>query len=199
MLFSYALGVAEKILNYYLQLDAVTSSRLVVLAGKTVMIEFRPTRWAFYFLLTRDGVHLANHYEGQVDVTLQGALVDFLHLSQNSSNAAFLASDMAVTGNLEVAQQFKELFAHLEIDWEEQLSAVTGDIAAHQIGRFLRALCGWARQSTAILGQNLTEYVQEEARWFPPREELQDFFHDIDGLRDDVERLTLKIERLSNT
>lgn len=192
------LTIFEKILNHYLQLDPATQSRLEKLAGKVVATEFRPLGWSLYFLFTQDGIHLANQYEGSADVTLQGALIDFFRLSRNSGSAAFMASNMVIKGDLTVANNFKGLFQHLDIDWEEQLSHVTGDIIAHQIGRFMRALSAWARQSSTILGQNLTEYVQEEARLFPPREELQDFFAVVDHLRDDVDRLMLRVERLRN-
>jgi len=158
------LNIVEKILNHYLHLDPVTEQRLIALAGKVIAIRLQPLNWSIYFILTQDGIHLADRYQGSVDVTMSGASFDFLRLSWNSSNTSFLNSNVVVEGDLEVAQQFKELFAHLDVDWEEQLSRVTGDVVAHQIGRFMRAFSAWARQSAVVMRQNITEYVQEEAR-----------------------------------
>jgi ubiquinone biosynthesis protein UbiJ len=48
-------------------------------------------------------------------------------------------------------------------------------------------------QSVTNLRQDLTEYLQEESKHLPPRQEVEDFFTDISELRDDVERLEIKI------
>jgi ubiquinone biosynthesis protein UbiJ len=123
-------------------------------------------------------------------------MLDFLRLSADSSSAGLLANNIVIIGDTTVAEQFKELFAHLEIDWEEQLSHVAGDVIARQMGNFFRALSRWAKQSARTARQDLTEYLQEEIRLVPPREELQDFFSEIDHLRNDVERIEVRINRL---
>ena len=44
--------------------------------------------------------------------------------------------------------------------------------------------------------QNVTEYLQEELRAFPSRNELDDFYNDIDELSLDVERLQAHVNQL---
>ena len=194
---TFALPAIEKILNHYLKLDPETKSRLVILDKKVILLQLEPIALQIYWLFTPDSIFLVNKYEGPVDVTLKGSLLDFLRFGVNMNDQhAVFAGNISTTGNLDTAQDFKELFANLEIDWEEQLSHVTGDVVAHQIGNVFRSIKNWAQQSSNTLQRDITEYVQEEARWLPPREELQHFFISVDKLRDDVERLELRVERL---
>lgn len=195
MIISYILPAIEKAFNYYLQLDPESEQRIADLAGKTIAIEFG--QFKFYWIVRKHRIHLSEHYMGEADVTLRGSIFDFLKLSTaGDDSAAVFSSGLQVTGDTEVAQQFKDLFAKLDIDWEEHLSHFTGDIFAHQVGNLVRAFCNWAKQSSEVLQQDLNEYLHEEIRLVPSREELQDFFAGVDKVRDDVERLELKIKRL---
>lgn len=198
MLFSLALAPIEKILNSYLQLDPESKKRLSALAGKVVVIEFQHFPVKIYWAFNVEGVRLFDKYQESTDVSLRGSPFDFMRLTTSkNTSAAIFGSDITVIGDMEVAEKFKALFANLDIDWEEQLSHVTGDVMAHQIGNFIRSISNWAKQSATILRQDITEYIQEEARWLPPREELQDFLTQVDTLRNDTERLELRLDKIT--
>lgn len=197
MFISLVLKVTEKVLNTALKMDPQSTQRFAKLAGKVVVVEFQHTNFKIYYLIDYDGVHLFDQYTKSVDVILRGSAFDFLRLSTGGqNNAALFASDIAVLGDMDVAQHFRELFADLDIDWEEQFSQVTGDVMARQMANVMRAFCNWAQQSVTTLRQNVTEYVHEEARWSPARVELQDFFNGVDKVRDDVDRAALHLKRL---
>jgi len=197
MILSFMLATAEKALNKFLQLDPETSSRLAPVAGRVICVQFQHVKYTVYFLIQNDGIRLLSDYSSTPDVSLVGAPFDFLRLSKAAaSSAALFENDIKVTGDLEVAKQFKKIFAELNIDWEEQLSKATGDVIAHQIGNFMRHLSRWAKQSADSLQQDITEYVQEEARWLPLRLATQEFFKQVDTARHDVERLAARVQRL---
>ena len=42
--------------------------------------------------------------------------------------------------------------------------------------------------------QNLTEYLQEETKHLPAREEIEDFFDDVDNLKLRLDRLQAKMK-----
>lgn len=197
MILSFVLPLIEKSINRYLRLDPESTQRLMKMTGKAIAIELSQSGKKIYFVIDGDYVQLFDRYDGAVDVILRGTPFDFLRLgvTENSGTAIF-SSDITVTGDPEVAQQFKTIFAELQIDWEEQLSRVTGDVIAYQVGSAVRTFCQWAKQTSNTMQQNLTEYVQEEARLLPTRYELQDFYADVDVARDAVERLALRVERL---
>jgi ubiquinone biosynthesis protein UbiJ len=197
MIISFVLATAEKVLNRYLQLDPETIIRLRELDGKVIAMQFQHLDYQVYFQCIANKICLLAKYNGLADVTLQGTPFDFMRLGvTEGSSSALFASDIVVSGDMEVAEKFKAVFAQLNIDWEEQLSQVTGDVIAHQVGSFVRALCEWARQSSSTLQKDITEYMQEETRLLPTRVELEDFFAAVDVLRNDVDRLQARIERL---
>jgi len=197
MIISFMLNKAEKALNKFLQMDPETGSRLAPIAGKVISIEFQQLNYLIYFLMQDHDIRLLSDYGNTPDVSLAGAPFDFLRLSRAASgSAALFESGIKVTGDMDVAKQFKKVFAELAIDWEEQLSKVTGDIIAHQIGKFMRSLSIWAKTSADSLRQDVTEYIQEEMRWLPLQLEVQNFFTQVDEVRNDIERLAVRVQRL---
>jgi ubiquinone biosynthesis protein UbiJ len=116
--------------------------------------------------------------------------------SSHASADQLFSGSVEITGDSALAQQFAEALFSLDIDWEEQLSHLTGDVLAHEVGNLGRGLFKWGESVRKTAGLNLKEYLQEELRLLPTREEIEPLLVDIDHLRDDVERLSARIERL---
>lgn len=75
--------------------------------------------------------------------------------------------------------------------------AVFGEILGVQIASAVRSALQQARRSATDLAQSAAEFVTEESRDVVPRAELEAFHDDVDELRDAVERLAARINRLS--
>jgi len=110
-----------------------------------------------------------------------------------------LAADWNFAPRVEAGQAFKAALDELDIDWEEQLAGITGDMVAHQLGNTMRSAGNWLRQGRTTLEQDLGEYLQEELRVVPTRIEIENFIADVDQLRMDLERLEARIRRLGAT
>ncbi|KFA38897.1 sterol-binding protein, partial [Xanthomonas vasicola pv. musacearum NCPPB 4384] len=65
-----------------------------------------------------------------------------------------------------------------------------------QIASAVRAALQQARRSAVDLAHSAAEFVTEESRDVVPRAELEAFHDDVDELRDDVERLAVRVSRL---
>ena len=111
--------------------------------------------------------------------------------------AALGSGEILIEGDATVAQRFSEAMAGLNVDWEEQLSKLVGDPIAHQVGQGVRAVGDWGRRTGETFRTNLKEYLEEESRLLPSRYEVEDFLNRVDTLRDDVERLDARLERLA--
>ena len=70
---------------------------------------------------------------------------------------------------------------------------------AHQVGSLARKATQFINNSSRTLQQDISEYLQEEARLLPARIEVGYFLAEVDQLRADVDRLSERVERLSQT
>ncbi|HUQ29847.1 MAG TPA: hypothetical protein VM051_14720, partial [Usitatibacter sp.] len=101
-------------------------------------------------------------------------------------------------GDMELAQEVSFLARHLTWDVEEDLSKVVGDIAAHRIVSAARELTRWGRDASLRGAQGAAEYWTEESPLIASRVKVEDFVSEVSRLRDDIERLEKRVERLGN-
>ena len=80
---------------------------------------------------------------------------------------------MEISGDTELAHQLSKILGTMDIDWEEQLSHFTGDLIAHRVGNLFRTARDWGANSSATLGLDIQEYLQEELRLLPGRLEIE--------------------------
>jgi len=133
----------------------------------------------------------------QADTVISGTPLRLLQMSfSGEKRHGFFSDDVTIIGDLELGQQVMDLFDQMEIAWEEYLSQWVGDVPAYHVGRFARRIKKISHQARETLLQNIDEYIHEEAEFFPSSEALQDFFHDIDELRMDADRVDARIQLL---
>jgi len=183
-------------LNALLQLDPASAERLRKLENTVVTIEILPFHFLVQLLIREDGVYVQDEAILEPDVTIRGTPLQMTALALNQDQKQkFFAEDITIEGNAELAQDVLHLFNHLHIDWEELLSNIVGDAPAYHAGQLARRASRWLRGVEQSFTENVSEYVHEEAQWFPTREALQDFFNDIDTIRMDVDRLEARMNR----
>jgi len=191
-------AAVEAALNRYLALDPEIAARLEPLDGKVLQVTVRGPELKFYLMPVAHALRVLGHYEGKVDAQLAGAPLSLarLALSPQGRHALF---DGAVTleGDTEFGQQLQDILNAVDIDWEEQLSRLTGDVIAHQAGNAVRAAQHWAKQSRASLSLDAADYLHEESQQLPVRGEVDHFMTEVDTLRADVERLAARIKRIA--
>lgn len=186
-------SLLENALRRYLALDPETLTQLETLSGKVIQITLSTTNTVLYLFPHAAGVHIRNHHTGKIDAQISGSLFTLLRMrSADEQTTAKLAKQLEIKGDIHLAQTFSQIFQQIQIDWEEPISKFTTDTIAHQIGAVARGFKHWGLRTQKNIGMNITEYLQEEARHLPPREEIEDFFTDIAHLRNDLARLEAK-------
>lgn len=195
-----AMGITsslETALNTALRLDPVAFGKLGRFSGKIIAIELQGLGLTMYLLPGPDGISLMHMYDTEPDTVLSGTPLAMakMALGPDASKVLF-AGEVSIRGDVETGQAFKRLLDELNIDWEEQLARFTGDIAAYKLGELWRATTQWGRQALDILGQDATEYLQQEGRDLPVPTAVQQFSHEVDELRDDTARLEARLTRL---
>lgn len=192
----------ESAFNRYLALDPDAGTRLQPLDGRTIALELRGFDLVVWLRVAAGRVCVLPEPEPdtQADTTLRGTPLGFARLGLGGDTTATLFSgDVGITGDVEAGQAFKAVLDELDIDWEEQLAGITGDMVAHQLGNAVRSAGNWLHQGRTTLEQDLGEYLQEELRVVPTRIEIENFIADVDRLRMDLERLEARIRRLGAT
>ena len=187
----------EAAINRYLRLDPETLARLTRLDARCIAIELRGLDLTLYALPTANGLSITDHCETTPDTILSGSPVGLARvgLGRHKERALF-SGEVEITGNVETGQAFQEILEGMDIDWEEQLSRLTGDVLAHHVGNAVRHAGELLRQGGATVQQDTTEYLQEELRVLPARIEIENFCTDVTRLAMDVDRLAARVDRL---
>ena len=192
-----ALSAFEQLLNRVIRLDPEGRARLAPLHGRVIKFELVGPGLCLFLIPDPCGIQVYQQYEGEADCILRGTPLDLARMRTSRASADQLFSGaVEISGDSALAQQFSEAMFSLDIDWEEQLSRLTGDVLAHEVGNLTRGLFRWGERLRKTAGLNLQEYLQEELRLLPTRCEVEPLLGDIDRLRDDVERLSARIDRL---
>ena len=103
---------------------------------------------------------------------------------------------MRIEGDAELARRVQGLAKGFDPDWEAPFAAAFGDVLGVQIAQALGGALRQAKVTGESLARSATEFVTEESRDVVARGELEAFYEDVDTLRDDVERMDVRIRRL---
>lgn len=192
-----AVSALETLINGYLGLDDEVLQRLGRLHGQRICFEFSGFDLRLWFVPAAGRLQLHAYLEGEPDCLLRGSPLALaaLGFAEEKSGQLF-GGRVEIVGDAGLAHRFGQILAAVDIDWEEQLSRLVGDVPAHQAGRAARGLRDWAGKARRSLELDIGEYLQEEIRLAPRAEEVADFAAEVDTLRDDVERLQARVERL---
>jgi ubiquinone biosynthesis protein UbiJ len=106
------------------------------------------------------------------------------------------AKEAQLEGDIELATALSKVLQNLEWEYEEDLSRVVGDISANKIATFGRETVAGIKKQSFNAAEMLAEYWQEEQPMIAKKRDVQQFISDVDTLRDDVERLNKRFEKL---
>jgi ubiquinone biosynthesis protein UbiJ len=197
---SPALAAAlETALDILIREDPAALRRCAALEGKVVALEVVGLGLGFYFLPGPDGVQVLGHYEGEPDTRLRGSPLALARMTLGARENALFEGLVEIQGDTDTGQQFQEMLAAADWDWEEQLSRLTGDAVAHQAGNLARRAGRALGAGRDTLMADLSEYLQEEARLLACRSEVEHYLAGVDRLRSDTDRLSARVERLLRT
>jgi ubiquinone biosynthesis accessory factor UbiJ len=170
-----------------------------VLKGSVVAVRVKNTALSMYFHIGDEEISVTGEYDAVPDAVITGSLLTLLQMAGQSGESAVRDGSLELTGDAMLAQSFQRLLWHARPDVEEELSAVVGDVAAHGLGDLARTVGDWTRRAGSTLSQDLSEYLQEESRSLPSRNEFDQFNGEVERIRDDVERFEARLKRLEET
>ena len=169
------------------------------LDGRALSLDVKGTSLKFYMTVQKGSISLDTRYEGTTDASLAATPVALVALAGSGAERGLRGGAVHIEGDAEIAQNFRSLLTQVQPDFEEELSRVVGDVAAHQLANFARGFLDWGRRASESMASNVAEYLQEEGRDVPTRIEVDEFLEAVDRLREDTDRLEARLGRLEST
>lgn len=194
MLLSSFLPISEKLLNQYLAQDQEKAELLNAYSGKVIYVQLEQPSFHFYFIINKYQLQLRTDYADMADVIIQGTPFAMARLLMSKNQG--IPQDIKIIGDIALAQTLKKVLSEIEIDWEEKLTLIFGDVIGHGLSSQWQRFRQWGKKVSHQLRRSTSEYLQEEAQLFPPALELQYFYQEVDIIRDDVARLAVRIQHL---
>lgn len=181
-------------LNHLLTQSGWALQRLVVHAGKTARFTIAP--FIFSYTIQYNGTLHASAVDVCADAscTIPPSLLPRLAVYDETAYA-----QIESCGDTALLTEIFYLSRHLHWDAAEDLSRVTGDIAAERIVQYAKVGQQYVQDAALNLSQALAEYWTEESLLLAKSTHIADFVQQVDKLRDDVARLEQRINRLSNS
>ena len=192
----------ESAINRYLRLDPESMARMAALNGRCIGIELVGLDLQLFIYPGAQGIRLSDHLDtdAEADTVLRGTPLGMarLGLGQDTEKTLF-SGTVTISGDVETGQTFKAILDAMDIDWEEQLATITGDVIAHQLANRARRVGTLLKHGRRTLQQDTGEYLQEELRLLPTRIEVENFSRDVTRISMDTERLAARIRRLQDS
>ncbi len=182
---------AAAVINHLLAQEPWARKSLLAHAGKVACIDTGALQ--LRLKVAADGYVQDVAADAPANVTLRVKLSDLPLIAANRERAV---SYVKLEGDADFANAISQLSQTLRWDAEDDLSRVVGDVAATRVVAGARSLIDAARTTQRKLTENLAEYFLEEQPMLIRPRMLQDFSSDVVRLRDDLERLSKRIEKL---
>lgn len=191
-------ALIERGINDALRYDPATRQRIAAHAGRVLAIDCRRPPVTGYFLFTAEGVvELYDSCETEVDATIRaGALGLLRQLAAGNPGVAPEGTDVQVLGDTQFVEDIVRIARDVDIDWEEPLARIVGDIAARQVGELVRGAASFLQRAAGNLRRNSEEFLRHEVAAFPSKHAVRELVRDIEDLQLDVDRAGTRIAAL---
>lgn len=189
--------IFDEMINAYLKLDPEMNKKLKNLNHQSMAFSITDWNIDLYCYVEDAQLKIYLQEQGKVDAKIKGPLKGFIKTAfAKEKNRTLLQNQMSISGDVDVAMNFQNLFSEMEIDWEEHLAKITGDVLAHEVGKFTRSIKDVISYAVKESAFNIKDFLQDEAGILINKKEAESFFSDIMLLQNDVDRLAAKIEKL---
>lgn len=178
-------------LNHLLGQQDWARDRLQRFSGRTVQFDIAP--FSFAYTVLPDGFLRQAEDGSSADTRcrIPPTLLPRLLVQDEK-----VTSDITTEGDPALLSEVFFLFRNLRWDAADDLSRVTGDVAAEGIVQLGATLRQTVQSVSANLGRAAAEFATEEQGLLARATDVEDFAREVDTLRDDLARLEQRIHKL---
>lgn len=188
----------ESLINALIAQDVGSQRQLATLEGKSVqLVCSNPVAFSVFVVVSNARLSLCALQEEAPDAGISAGAGALLRLLLSSSQAeALFSPDVQLSGDTHLVQSLHSILSGLNIDWEAHAARVFGDVVTQQISSGLTQARHWSAQTAKSLRADVEEYVHEEARLLPARNEVRVFSERLDELKLGIDRIEARVARL---
>lgn len=187
----------ETVLNRTLALDPGSQQALQRLVGRRLQLQLEAPPLALELHVEEGGrLRVGPAQAAEPDLHLRATLGALLGQLLPAPAGATPVGRMRISGDAELAQAVQKLAKGFDPDIDGAFAGVFGDVLGVQIAKALRDGLRRGRDESVRFARDAAEYLVEERRDVVGKPEQEAHFDAVDTLRDDVERLAARVERL---
>lgn len=184
--------VLEVLLNQLLKRDEDQGAAFAPCDEKVIQLSLSDIGQTFFIVYQINDEQadftVQTHLMGQADAHIRIALSDLM--AKKSAER--------IVGDVVLGQTFLDALYSIEIDWEEQLSHVTGDLVAFKVGHAVRSGLKTQQAAKQKIGDTLKEYLQFEINLLPTKHQVSAFKQQVQTTATAVDAIEARINALLN-
>lgn len=184
-----------------LQYDPASRLALAKLQNQCLAVEITTPKTILYFIPNEEGVAVCSQFEetdsSKISTKITGSPLALAQLI-SSSQLNLADSGVEVFGSTGLLIELQTIFKQLDIDWEEAINDILGDLVGHQVANSVRSIFGWTRDRKKTMSRLVSEYLTEEMKTTPSKTELNNFYNQVTSLQLATDRISAKVDALKS-
>jgi len=173
-----ALPTLQALLDRALRADAGAHRRLRAI-GNNRLLHIActgPLGWQIYLYSDLQGefprLRLQSSSSDTPECSISGSPMALMGLLLGDARQQLHQADITLSGDSELAAAMQGLLTGLDVDWEDRLASLFGDLPGHHLNRGLQATKAQLSHSRQRVSHTLRDYLQEESGLLPHPEQL---------------------------
>jgi ubiquinone biosynthesis protein UbiJ len=184
-------------LNRALALDPPSRDAVAALEGRRIGVQLRGVNLALAINVHDGKLVVGPHGQAPADLNLHASPARLLAFAlRRGEDSPLPPGKVDISGDAELARRLEKLLRGFSPDIEEAFTQTFGDVLGVPVARTFQRLFTWTRETAQALVQDSAEFLREESRDLVAPAEMERFLDDVDGLREQADRLDARVQRL---
>jgi ubiquinone biosynthesis protein UbiJ len=189
---------SQATLNRWIAQSTAARDEMRGLEDRSMIVAVENTSWRVRFSVVQQQVRLRQiDAETDADIVIQAGLFDLFDLMRAESLSGFRAGEVEFRGSLRVAESFSRLLRLARPRLEDELAGWIGGMPARVLAQSGDAARAWGARTAGAIEFDTVEYLQAETGELPYPDDVARFLREVERLRDDVDRIGQRIDRLT--
>ncbi len=193
-------GVFAGLLQRALNEQLAGNEDLHKLANRVLGLELKGTGLTLFFQQQLGQLMVSVEPSAEVATWIRGTPKALFGMARPQWSSA--TDQVMIEGDAGLVRDFESIMRQLDFDWEQKLSGLVGDVAAHQLGVVAKKVASFAKGvidlGSESVAEGLQQGVRRQADGFTSTKELAKFSEQVTALSDSVEALESRLATPAN-